>query len=272
MSKPADPVQLIVNKRFWDDYAAIYDDKKASFDRYLRKRNIGVLRSVFSPGEHLLEIGCGTGTEAIQMIEYGCKLTLTDLSYGMVKTASERLDGAALVVNTPAENINCFKTLFDGGYASFGVVNCITDPKRFIAHLHRVLKPDSFFVATVINRWYWGDFLLSVLRIPNYLRKRLKGWGFIVLNGEESSATARFYSVRELSKLFRPFFSIERYYALPVILPPPYLNPKEKLSDRIFSVMESIESVAYDKFPFRLFGDQTIVVFKRVDNPEIKTV
>jgi ubiquinone/menaquinone biosynthesis C-methylase UbiE len=263
MPEPTDRSQLSINKEFWEDYAAIYDEKKASFDRYLRQRNIGVLQSVFSPGQRILDIGCGTGTEASVMTAYGCKLTVTDLSYGMVKTTSEKLNGAALVVNTPAENINCFKVQFDGAYASFGVFNCVTDPKRFIANLHRVLKSESFFVASVINRWYWGDFLLSAIRIPNYLRKRLKGRGNIILNGEESSATARFYSVRELSKLFSPFFTIERYYALPVILPPPYLNPKEKLPKRIFSTLEKVESLVHNKFPFKMLGDQTIVVFKK---------
>ncbi len=261
--EPANRSQLRVNKKFWENYASIYDEKKASFDRYLRKRNVGILQEVFKPGNRLLDIGCGTGTEASLMTAYGCELVVTDLSYGMVKATSERLNGAAMVVNAPAEHIDCFKIRFDGAYASFGVVNCITDPKRFVANLSGVLRPGAYFVASVINRWYWGDFLLSALRVPNYLKKRLKGWGHIVLNGVESTATARFYSIGELGKLVSPYFTVEKYFALPVILPPPYLNPKERLSKRVFDTMEAVEGMVYDKFPFRMLGDQTVVVFKR---------
>ncbi len=255
--------QLLVNKEFWDNYASIYDGKKASFDRYLRKRNLEILMQTFSPGQSLLEIGCGTGTEAMIMQSYGCKLTLVDLSYEMVKAASRKLNGEALFVNTPAENINCFKIQFDGAYASFGVVNCVTDPEGFFGKLHRILKPNGYFVASVINRWYWGDFLLSAIRIPNYLKKRLKGKGNIILNGVESSATAHFYSPRTLAKLASPQFKIRKYYALPVALPPPYLNPAQKLPRRLFTLLDGIESVVYNKFPFKLFGDQTIIVFQK---------
>ncbi len=260
------------NKFFWDSYAPIYDEKKRNFDLYLRRRNIKILKSFFSPGQTLLEIGCGTGTESLEMLNYGCKLILTDISFEMLKMARQKImrignakeSDFPKIVNLPAENIDSFKIKFDGAYSSFGVLNCITDINSFFEKLYKILKPNSYFIASIINRWYWGDFLFFALGITNYLRKRLKGWGYITLDGKESNAIAKYYSINDIKKFSKNFFSIERCYALPFLLPPAYLKPTERLPQKILNAFDKVESILWHRFPFKYFGEQTVVVLKRL--------
>ncbi|MEN3039249.1 MAG: class I SAM-dependent methyltransferase [Candidatus Kryptonium sp.] len=135
------------------------------------------MKRYFQPGQNLIEIGCGTGEEAKETIKHGCKLVLADLSIEMLKVAKTKLDSNAKLLNLPAEYIDSFKIQFDGAYSSFGVLNCISDVPYFFKKLHKILKPGSFFIASFINRWYWGDFIFFTLGTTNYLKKRLKGWG-----------------------------------------------------------------------------------------------
>jgi ubiquinone/menaquinone biosynthesis C-methylase UbiE len=255
--------ELKINESFWDFYAEIYDEKKADFDKYLRGRSIKTLQTFFKPGQNLIEIGCGTGTESIEMIKYGCKLTLTDLSFQMLKRAYEKIGDKARYVNLPAEYIDSFKIQFDGAYSSFGVLNCVTDIGEFFKKLHTILKPNAYFIASIINRWYWGDFLFFALGITNYLKKRLKGWGYISVDGKEYNAKANFYSVFKIKKMANPYFKLEKCIAFPFLLPPPYLKPKDRLPEKVFKILDKIENALNGLFPFKYFGEQTIFIFRR---------
>jgi len=247
---------------FWDYYATIYDQKKASFDAYLRPRNVAVLTRTFPAGLDLVDIGSGTGTEAEILRRHGCTVTLLDLSFEMLRRARLRVANAPLV-NMAAEDIGCLRKRFDGAYASFGVFNCIREPARFAAGLADVLQPGARFVASVVNRLYWGDILLWALGKTNFLRHRLRGGGRIVVDGREHDATARFYSVATVRRLMRPGFELERCFALPVILPPSYVHPHEKLSPRFFRALRALEDRAWDKPGFDRLGEQSIVILRR---------
>lgn len=56
-------------------------------------------------GRPALEIGCGTGTNAIWMAEQGCKVVATDLSATAIETAKEKAKTAGVVVEFAAADI-----------------------------------------------------------------------------------------------------------------------------------------------------------------------
>ncbi len=250
------------HRLFWDRLAPVYDEKTV-VDHYLRSRNLKILQQTFPPGHHLIEIGCGTGTEAALMTENGCTLTLTDISFEMLKKAVDKINGKGMFINVPAESIDCFNTTFDGAYSSFGVLNCITELHVFFMKLSRILKPGSFFVASVINRSYWGDILYYLLGITNYLPHRFRGSGYVTLNGRDTNVITNYYSLRQLREAALPYFTVRTCHALPILLPPPYLNPHDKLPAWLFGLADKIESRIYNKYPFNRFGEQSVVVFKR---------
>ena len=74
----------------FDKAAALYDDEtipNASM-AYMRRVSLDVLLETFSPGDKLLEIGCGSGGEAIALARRGMYIEATDLSAEMVRITS----------------------------------------------------------------------------------------------------------------------------------------------------------------------------------------
>src|SRR5215216_38428 len=68
-------------------YAPFYDsdEQKNKVARWTRFENLKYLHSTFGPNELLLEIGCGTGTEAINLAKTGRRVVATDVAQGMIR-------------------------------------------------------------------------------------------------------------------------------------------------------------------------------------------
>src|SRR6188508_1027846 len=70
-------------------YTAAFDAAAASYDadtltnpvmRWLRRENLRNLRRCFRPRDRLLEIGCGSGAEALALARFGARILATDAS------------------------------------------------------------------------------------------------------------------------------------------------------------------------------------------------
>ncbi|CUT01721.1 hypothetical protein JGI17_11255, partial [Candidatus Kryptonium thompsonii] len=97
----------------------------------------------------------------------------------------------------------------------------------------------------------------------NYLKKRLKGWGYITLDGKEYNVIARFYSLNDIKKFSKDYFTIKKIYALPFLLPPAYLKPQERLPKGFFKLLQKIENLINPYFPFNYLAERIIVIFQR---------
>jgi SAM-dependent methyltransferase len=232
---------------------------------YSRRISIEILQRNFHPGQRLLEIGAGTGTEAAAMTAYGCNVVLTDNSREMLRIAREKLGPISCIVQLPAEDVDSLQTKFDGAYSSFGVINCLNDLPGFFRKLHGVLKPGARFVTSYGNRWYLADFVLFALRRNNYLRRRWLTSFPMSLRGTEHSARARSLSYRQLIRAARPYFRPRMTIGLQVFLPPFYATKNGDSPGRGLSLLLAMERTLAHRFPFRHIGDQTVVVFERID-------
>src|SRR3954467_12169589 len=102
------------HRKFWDVYAPDYDAQTAPRESYVRQTSVEILQRTFTPGQRLLEIGAGTGTEAAAMMKYGCHVLVTDNSFGMVRIARQKLGPDAWIVQIPAEDVDSLQVRFDG--------------------------------------------------------------------------------------------------------------------------------------------------------------
>src|SRR5437899_7109262 len=76
----------------FDDLAASYDTDIAGNEITIRMREIfrRALLDAFHPGERVVEIGCGTGIDALWLAEQGLEVVATDISQGMVDRVAEK--------------------------------------------------------------------------------------------------------------------------------------------------------------------------------------
>ena len=117
----------------FDSLAENYDTEfsQTTIGQSLRQRVQQNLLKHWQTGDSILELGCGTGEDAIFFAQKGIQVTATDASSKMLAIASQKgnqhpnltfrhLDLQRLPRNELNEQ-------FDGVYSNFGVLNCLQE-------------------------------------------------------------------------------------------------------------------------------------------------
>ena len=108
----------------------------------LWKRRLLRLAAV-KPGDHLLDLCCGTGDVALQFAKAGANVTALDFSEAMLAVARARSGAAGLPVdwlNGDALALPFPDARFDVVIVSYGLRN-LADFKAGLREMHRVTKP-----------------------------------------------------------------------------------------------------------------------------------
>ncbi len=81
----------------FDSLAARYDDlfTRSMIGRAQRGAVWKVLTETFKPGDHILEINCGTGEDALFLARNGISVVACDASEQMIRTARQRMEAEA---------------------------------------------------------------------------------------------------------------------------------------------------------------------------------
>src|SRR6266568_218287 len=80
------------------------------------------LDRLFRPGDSLLDLGCGTGEDALHFMRSGMRVRAIDASAEMVRIARSRGVDA---VRLPIEELERLTGSFDGVLSDFGALNCV---------------------------------------------------------------------------------------------------------------------------------------------------
>lgn len=122
----------------FDPLSATYDNTftHTQIGRYLRDQVHARLDRHFRTGNHVLELGCGTGEDALRLAERGIQVTATDVSEGMLASAREKTAGNPLVQveRLDLRTLTPYRPLphgegeqFDGVFSNFGPMNCLEE-------------------------------------------------------------------------------------------------------------------------------------------------
>jgi SAM-dependent methyltransferase len=117
---------------------------------------------LFPAGARVLELNCGTGVDALHLMERGVSVLATDVSQGMVDVAAARGVDA---VRCGAEDIAALgaqRGPFDGVLSNFGGLNCVADLERVASGLGSSVRPGGAVVLCVMGPivpWEWAWYL-----------------------------------------------------------------------------------------------------------------
>jgi SAM-dependent methyltransferase len=233
-SKPAPPAerQLDDTRRAFDGVAAEYDGPLGNngIIQRLRARFWRVLLATFPRGARLLDLGCGTGLDAVYLAQRGYEVVASDWSERMVERTRARAHQAGVAGRLRAEVVGIHELdrlrgdRFAGLYSNLGPFNCVPDLASSARACADLLAPGGHLVATVIGCTCPWEMAYYRLR-GDLSRANLRQTSEAVpvgLRGE--TIWTRYYTPREFSGAFAEHFSVTHYRALCWLLPPPYLD------------------------------------------------
>ncbi len=138
------------------DLAPPFDTIAGRYDEAFTSSSIGEaqraavwrkLGKTYRPGDHILEIGCGTGVDACFLAERNIRVAACDSSPQMIDVATHRIQqrGLQKLVRPfvmRAEDIMALPAdeLFDGVFSNFGVLNCVEDLKGVARRARQIAK------------------------------------------------------------------------------------------------------------------------------------
>lgn len=271
---------------YYEAVASAFDEAAGSYDRlygtnrimaWMRGESLALLMSAFRPGSRLLEVGCGTGEEALALAAAGYRIVATDVSPAMIQTAQAKpqppgappVSWRALPAGRLAELADEGGDRFDGAYSSFGALNCEPDLRPVARALARLLPPGAPLVCSVMNRWCLWEIGWSLvhLRPREAFRRARPGWRPAGLASPQGSLAVpvRYYSPGALARALAPCFAAKWTMGLPVALPPPYLSPLLERRGRLFARLEALDGRLRVRAPFRGLGDHFAMVLVRTE-------
>ncbi|HAN32480.1 MAG TPA: hypothetical protein DCQ06_12865 [Myxococcales bacterium] len=247
-----------------DNYDAKFSD--AALGVLLRTRIWRVLHQSMPDSGALLELGCGTGEDALHMASRGAHVTATDVSEKMcaltaTKTASLQVNTALLNLNTPADSV--VQGPFDGAWSSLGPLNCVADRQPFWRWLTEHLQPDAPVVLIIMNKWTpWDWFWFGIHGQWQAATRRFRS-GQLAHAGAGSTISVWYPGWRTVAAECSEHFVCERVEGLGVLLP---ISEAAHLVDRwpkVFEVLGQLERFVCRLPLFRSLSDHYIIQLRR---------
>jgi ubiquinone/menaquinone biosynthesis C-methylase UbiE len=271
-AEPTPPPQLRDTQEAFDSVASDYDGPRGNNDliQDMRAEMWHWLDITFPPGSRLIDLGCGTGLDAIRMGQRGHQITATDWSPKMVERTRERAARERLTERVSALAIGAHELqrldgrhCYDGAYSDLGPLNCVPDLAHVSTECARLLRPGAALVFTVIGR-------ICPWEIAHYLGQRR--WRRATVRFARSTVAVqmnnhtiwtRYYGPREFYAAFKPHFTLEHYRGLCVFAPPPYLTWMRERHPRWHARLWRIDRRVASWPVVRGMGDHFLMVMRK---------
>jgi SAM-dependent methyltransferase len=258
----------------FDAFAPTYDTDftQTRLGKLLRGRVWQTLERTFSPGDHILELACGTGEDALWLARQGIQVTATDGSAEMVQTTHLKAQRAGVENLITAEQYS-FQDfissappphpIYDGLFSNFGGLNTIGEWRPLAQSLAQLVKPGGRVVLVPMGPlcpWETGWYLLHG-RFPEAFRRFKK-----VSEAKIGATTIPIWypSARQLKAAFRPWFRHLQTRSLGLWLPPSYLDHLVNRWPGLFSRLNKFEAATTHLTSG--WGDHYIICFERLTN------
>ena len=270
------------NGDYYTGVANAFDSASEEYDftiganfinRWIRDRSIRELLSLSNPRDVILEIGCGTGAEAVTIAKHVTEVVATDISEEMVsilkrKIESRKLQGRIQAMKLGAFEISKASEFLPKGrariaYSFNGALNCEPGIERFPAELSKVVEDGGFFVCSIRNSLCLSEAVVHAAAFQfDRMAPRKRQPIMVSVGGID--VPSFYYRPKRFAEFFSSRFRVRRMIGLPAILPPAYLSDIYFRARRVLSLAERVENLAASRFPLNRLGDQTLIVFQKV--------
>lgn len=263
-------------------YAPYYDAEQHGnvIARWTRARSLQVLRRTFRPGERVLELGCGTGEEALYLASRGVEVVATDVAEGMIAivrakiTAMEaardstiRVTPRVLAARDTERLVSEYgRSSFAGAFSSFGPLNCESDLRPTAAALADLVQPTGKVVISLLNRYCAWETIWHLAKLqPRIAFRRWGGYAAATVRADwgDRRIPVYYWTPSTVERVFSPLFVATRRTALTWAFPPPYLERLVTGRPALFRLLARLELRLAHRGPFNSLGDHVVLEMVR---------
>jgi SAM-dependent methyltransferase len=228
-------------------------------------------QSVFRAGERVLELNCGTGTDALFLASLGVAVTACDASPRMIEQAQRQKAAEAPCAAVdfrvlPTERLDELSSdlSFDGAFSNFSGLNCIPDLAKTFRLLADRLRPGAQILICLSTRF-------CIWEILHYLGKRqfhkacrrCRGAAEATIGG--NSFPVYYPTLRSLRRSLRPMFRLSSITGIGITVPPSYLESWANNHPAGLRLCEAVDRLLCEWPGIRVLGDHMLLKLERVN-------
>lgn len=263
---------LLETRDAFDSVASDYDGDRGNnaLIQDMRSEMWRWLDASFPHAGRLIDLGCGTGLDAVRMARLGHHVTATDWSPKMVARTRERAKHEALSANVDARVVGGHELqnlpesgAYDGAYSNLGPLNCVPDLTHLSRECARLLKPGGSLVFTVIGRFCPWE-ILHYARQRRWPRVKVRfSRGTVPVGMNNHTIWTRYFTPREFYRDFQAQFRLDHIRGLCIFAPPPYLASFRTSHPRWHDLLWRLDRRLAGWPLLRSMGDHFLIVMKK---------
>jgi SAM-dependent methyltransferase len=234
------------------------------------------LLRVFPPAALLLELGGGTGEDALFLAQHGRRVVVTDGAPGMVRRTAEKAraagyDDRIVAHQATLEELDRFASAhaargespFDGAYSNFAALNCASDLSPVARALARLLAPRAHAVLVMFGPFAPAEVVIELARgrPRNALRRLATGAVPARIGGHQFIVW--YPGRRTVARQFAPHFRLVQTRGIGAFVPPSAAEPMISRFPRLLALLEGVDRLIAG--PLAWMSDHMLLDFERVD-------
>jgi ubiquinone/menaquinone biosynthesis C-methylase UbiE len=261
--------------------ALVFDQMACDYDETFTRSSIGraqrdvvwrALSKAFQPGDHILELNCGTGEDAFFLARNSIAITACDASEQMIEIARNRQRNEAPNTSVqffllPTERVSQLQsaTMFDGVFSNFSGLNCVANLKQTVDDLATLLPPGAPLLICLSTRFCLWEMLWFLLH-GNFRKAFRRCSGHATAKIGQYSVDVYYPTLTSLKKLFSPSFTFRSCAGVGIAVPPSYVEKWIRNHPKLLSPLRAIDKVISPLPGFRVLGDHMLLHFERAQH------
>jgi ubiquinone/menaquinone biosynthesis C-methylase UbiE len=252
--------------------SAIFDEiySNDTIIKYKRQRVRDHVLKYLKPHGTILELNSGTGEDAIFFAKHGHKVHATDISEGMQRRMSEKVNGQGLQGKismelcsyTQLDSLSA-KGPYDYIFSNFAGLNCTGELDKVLLSLSQLLNSNGVITLVVLPKFcLWETLLLFKGKVKTAFRR------FFSNNGQKAHLegvyfTCWYYNPSYIIKTLTPSFDLLSIEGLCTIVPPSYIQGFAEKYPRTYNFLKKTEDKLKCKWPWKNIGDYYIISLRK---------
>jgi SAM-dependent methyltransferase len=257
----------------FDSLADYYDSlfTNSVIGRAQRNAVWSLAQRAFRRGDQILELGCGSGEDALFLVRAGMAVLACDISARMIAVASasartelpEGLLEFCVLGNEDLRDLP-LEDRFSGVFSNFSSLNCVADLRCVARDLAARTLPGASALLCFSSRICLWEMLWYLLRgQPGKAFRRIRSGSRAAKIGAQEIQVS-YPSVRRICEAFAPWFELQERHAIGLLVPPSYVEPWASGHPTCISWLARLDGRLRSWPVLRDCGDHVLLHFRRI--------